>query len=551
MAVVQISRIQVRRGKANSGTGIPQLASGELAWAIDNQQLYIGNGSVAEGSPAVGNTKILTENDLTAQGNILNLIQHIYKSNDPSMQTGPNSNEPVTRYLQDRLDDRVTTTDFGTIGNGIADDTAALQRAIDQLFLNPATVGTTESRVVLELPAGTFKVTETIYIPSYTTLIGAGIGSSVISFTGTGPVFQFINDTSTIGNPSNISSTLPETNEPRNIVIKEMTIITNTDDQVGMQLDAVVDSVFENISIEGNWGEIPNEGSKGIAFDVFGLSICNRNKFRNITIRGFTYAVYAKKDIARNEFRACYITDVQRGFDFGRDINGSSVGEVTGPIENLLESCYFENVKQQAVYIENGQGNSINNCRMQDVGNDGGDYLATQYPQVYFGVEGNYVAGLQSDRINRLSDGPATVPYIPEATGKVEYNSYGTRSLSLTQITGSGLAFRLPLATDYLGIVVDQIVYNIKYVYRSTSANYTRQGTLIVTVDSETKAVQLTDEYNHTGDSLGETALTFTAKLLDLVGNNVTVSTDPVTLGIKYSNSYDSGVLTYSYSSIS
>ena len=34
MAVVQISKIQVRRGKKNT-TGMPQLASGELAWAID------------------------------------------------------------------------------------------------------------------------------------------------------------------------------------------------------------------------------------------------------------------------------------------------------------------------------------------------------------------------------------------------------------------------------------------------------------------------------------------------------------------------------------
>jgi len=61
MAVVQISRIQIRLGKSLSGTGLPQLASGELAWSLDTQELYIGNGSVAEGSPAVGNTKILTE----------------------------------------------------------------------------------------------------------------------------------------------------------------------------------------------------------------------------------------------------------------------------------------------------------------------------------------------------------------------------------------------------------------------------------------------------------------------------------------------------------
>ena len=60
MAVVQISRIQNRRGKKFSQTGFPQLASGELGWAIDTQELYIGNGSVSEGAPAVVNTKLIT-----------------------------------------------------------------------------------------------------------------------------------------------------------------------------------------------------------------------------------------------------------------------------------------------------------------------------------------------------------------------------------------------------------------------------------------------------------------------------------------------------------
>ena len=63
MAVIQISKIQVRRGQKNSGIGVPQLSSAEFAWAVDSQELFIGNGSVAEGAPAVGNTKILTEHD--------------------------------------------------------------------------------------------------------------------------------------------------------------------------------------------------------------------------------------------------------------------------------------------------------------------------------------------------------------------------------------------------------------------------------------------------------------------------------------------------------
>ena len=82
MAVVQISRIQIRRGRKNSGSGIPQLAGGELGWAVDSQELYIGNGSVSEGSPAVGNTKVLTEND-----NLFTLAdQYTYK--DGTIQTG-------------------------------------------------------------------------------------------------------------------------------------------------------------------------------------------------------------------------------------------------------------------------------------------------------------------------------------------------------------------------------------------------------------------------------------------------------------------------------
>ena len=45
MPIVQISRIQHRRGKA---TDLPQLAAGELGWSVDDQKLYIGNGTVAD-----------------------------------------------------------------------------------------------------------------------------------------------------------------------------------------------------------------------------------------------------------------------------------------------------------------------------------------------------------------------------------------------------------------------------------------------------------------------------------------------------------------------
>jgi len=57
MAVIQISKIQVRRGYQED---IPQLASGELGWSIDERRLFIGNGTLTEGAPEIGITEVLT-----------------------------------------------------------------------------------------------------------------------------------------------------------------------------------------------------------------------------------------------------------------------------------------------------------------------------------------------------------------------------------------------------------------------------------------------------------------------------------------------------------
>ena len=169
MAVVQISKIQVRRGKKNT-TGMPQLASGELAWAIDTQELYIGNGAVGEGAPAVGNTKVLTEND-----NIIDLLeQYSYKPTDTTVSTGLPG--PTERSLQARLDEgAVNASSFGISGaDSDIDQTELIQNAIWSLY-DPST-SPTANRVALEFDPGTYTVTGTLYIPSNVNLVGSGLG---------------------------------------------------------------------------------------------------------------------------------------------------------------------------------------------------------------------------------------------------------------------------------------------------------------------------------------------------------------------------------------
>ena len=58
MAVIQISRIQHRRGLQSD---LPNLASAELGWSVDTRKLYIGNGTTEEGAPSLGKTEILTQ----------------------------------------------------------------------------------------------------------------------------------------------------------------------------------------------------------------------------------------------------------------------------------------------------------------------------------------------------------------------------------------------------------------------------------------------------------------------------------------------------------
>jgi len=633
MAVVQISRIQIRRGKAQEGTGLPQLASGEMAWAIDTQELYIGNGAVSEGAPAVGNTKLLTENDLSAKGNLLALLQYVYKVNDPSIITGIDVNNPVSRSIQDRMDDRVSTIEFGVIGNGTTDDTTALQRAINEVFLNPNGKASAQSnsgtsaRVPLEIPAGVFLTKKPLYVPSYATLLGAGDDKTIIYYnpvstitgtttnnsatiitatadtvmigatitgtnipagatvtgasngvsltispvatgtaTGTsltvtlsGPAIRFINDTSSAGNPSSIGSTLG-TNQPRNIYIKGLTIHTPTGQNPCLQLDAVRDSLFENIKLEGDYDVLgtPNILATGIRMNaVSSLVTCENNIFKNVRFSKFYYAVYAKQDILNNTFDKCRLDNVRQGFALGLTADGTTTGQQFGPRETLISNTKFYNVKQQAVFVNRGTSNSVKSCKFYNVGANGSGYTGAIYPEVFFNTRGNSVNDNYSDR-SVLGVGTLSTPYVPELAGRGNYNSFSTRNISIAATVSPTFAFRLPCPTDFGGAATGVISYTINYSYVSSNNSFSRRGTITVSADITHARVQLSDEYDFAGIDSANTIsllLNFKASYLDQVGVAYlgSVGQVPSSIVINYENNLagDVGTFDYYYTAIS
>jgi len=565
MAVIQISRIQVRRGQKQV-TGMPQLASGEIAWAIDTQELYIGNGSVFEGSPGVGNTKILTQNDLTIQGNLLNLLQHIYRASDPTIQTGSTANNPTSRSVQDRLDDHVSVLDFGAKGDGVTNDTAAIQRAVNQLFFNNSAPAygdnylsansadwnneSVMARKILEIPAGKYVITGTIYIPSYATIVGAGADKTILQFSNAGTAIMFINDQY----PS--QTTLAFTNQARFIAMGGMTVYTNTTNQIALEMNNVRDSLFTDLILRGSWTNGDTANSIGIKLSAFSeLITCERNLFKNVTAHGFARGVYSAKDISNNTFQDGYMRNVLQGFSLGFGMIGGSgqlVGERYGPRKTTIQNYRFEDVKKQALYIGLGTDNVIKDCQLSNVGQGGGGIVNTQYPQIYFKVNGNAAESNSSDRWAGLSNSANIgVQYVPEVSGWGTEQTFGSKRVD---IGAAGMAFRLPVTTDSEGAPQGSITYLVEYIYQSRVNGFTRRGLLTISANIDQKRIQLSDDYDFAGasDPSGDVAiaLDFSTRFLNSAGVTTTVA--PYSIAVDYVNALggDTGYLTFTYKAI-
>tara|TARA_R110000796_G_scaffold182575_1_gene299094 strand:+ start:8451 stop:9821 length:1371 start_codon:yes stop_codon:yes gene_type:complete len=178
MAVTQISRIQHRRGLNQD---LPQLAGAELGWSVDTRKLYIGNGTVAEGAPATGITEVLTQyTDLAAL-----IGSYTFKGNvtEYTVETGSSILNPTVRSFQQKFDDFVNIRDFGAVGDGVADDTASIRRAIEQIYKESENNFDTRTRRTIYIPAGTYITSNVISIPPNTSLQGDGPSSSTIKLT--------------------------------------------------------------------------------------------------------------------------------------------------------------------------------------------------------------------------------------------------------------------------------------------------------------------------------------------------------------------------------
>ena len=509
MAVIQLSRIQVRRGQANQGTGLPQLAGGEFGWAIDTQELYIGNGSLTEGAPRIGNTKVLTQHD-----NIFALADaYSYKAEAGYIQTGSSASSPTNRSLQDRLDDQVSIKHFGLTGDpaiAVGDD---FQRAIDQLFINDASKGEPSSRVVLFVDAGIYNIDRTIYLPPFVHLVGAGVESTIIRYTGTGTVFQTVNETSTPGNPAldevATDSATTFNNQPRFIHMSNMTIEQTDVNGIGLHLSSCVNSLFENIKFIGVWaignalpiinqGELPP--STGILLDSLSTVVrSNNNKFENCVVSNFAYGVGGNQKITHNHFDSCEFFELGKGVYFGAQMNGTE--EI--PMHNLIHNSNFHDIHSEGIDITRGQYNQSQNNTFTLCGNAGSSEYYSLYPVINSDMTGNESVDDYFSRtvaLNAEFVTPST--YVAEVKG------------NLNQVMGYTQAITIPPSSQPTNIVrfpaEQNQSYEIEYYMYNYSYDLQRTGKLVISCDKTgLDKVYISDAYDQIGDESYESEDTY------------------------------------------
>jgi hypothetical protein len=527
MAVIEIAKIQVRRGQENQ-TGVPQLAGGEFAWAADTEKLYIGL-KIEDGGSRDANVRVLTETDyrelqnLFAAGNFAGYTETGYVYRSGTNITAPDGfTEEFERTIQQKLDDFVNVLDFGAVGDGVSDDSAAIQRAVDRIFLgtlvddgngNYLTVPTTSK--TLYFPVGTYKLMETIYIPRNTTLIGEGIDKTYILQTSSlKHAFQTC-DADSVGGTTGyitfdtVDNTISSAGRPRNIRIENMTIqyaqtlIGEVSDQALslVSLDCAPNSTISNVKFVGSHVINDNTTSDYAGVDLRGFSEISSEgvSIHNCEFNGLYLGIKSNYDVPRTHINNSLFLSCVRGISFNDPKDG--IADV-GPSRALIENNTFQNIELEAIHVGTTDyltfHTSQNNKFLNNIGAGNAASVTGTAIIKFLGGENISV----NDHFYRFYEEQqnfgSTTPFYPMIFGRSTIDSASVRALTLNSTGVNTDVIKLPITGFAQGI---ELKYSLSTPTLGGDSAIDRMGVLSISVrQGADPAIVITDNYTYTSN---------------------------------------------------
>jgi len=547
MAVVEIAKIQVRRGAENQ-TGVPQLDGGEFAWAADTEHLYIGLKRIDGGSRDT-NIRVLTENDVKSLFNIvttglLNTVtNYIWESDSAvTITTSTSINnayfQQVQRSVQNKLDDFVNVADFGVYPSTNAapvDCSAALQMVIDHLYLDTDslstathwdTSGTLKYNKKLHFNSGVYKVGQTILLPRKAVLMGEGIDKTIIENITTGSgIFQTVDYVGRRSNPLNWGKFDPTTNsastnitgvgQPNSIQIENMTLRYSTSTGLAphlslISLDCVSGGSIRNVKLQGrqaSWLVVEGNVPTGIDLRGYNALTTENILIDNCEFNGLYYGVKSNYDtnhviIQNNNFIAS---------SYGIALStATNLLSTIGPNYYIATNNKFQSIERQAIFIGTNTNNVSHNFISENnsyinVGNtNGGTELVGVAPVIIFCTNGNASINdyFERQRFHNLNYNTSTIYYpLIQGNAVIDSKTISTASITTSSFIGgvvgttsTGL-LRLPITGDIQTI-------DLKYaVVGSNIPSATKVGNLTINVrpGNPPVSITLTDNYDVIG----------------------------------------------------
>lgn len=459
MAIVQISQITNRKGLQ---IDLPQLAGAELGWSIDERRLFIGNGTLADGAPTVGNTEILTEfSDILS-------FQTTYTYSGIAAagyaaQTGPTVNTPVSQSLQSWLDQWASVKDFGAVGDGVTDDTDAINRALYQLYcreVNP------QIRRALFFPAGVYLVNQIIDIPTYATLYGEGPDNSVIQMASgdDSALRAYVARTADSLQQTGANIGANGATPPKYITIDNLGFRTVEENYGDVFLiEDATDCTFTNVNFMGPMTQsnltTDSVNMSGVRFASTSALICSNITFNRCEFIGTTFGIATNAGaqgvtVSNGKFDTLYQGIV---LGTGTLTNGGPNGFRI--VHNFFNNIYAEGIDIGAVEL-NATGYNI----FYDVGNHFNGTLSPATSVIKIANENNISVG---DLFERSDDYATVYPRIDLGTT----GSIGFVNGKLIQL-GPNVLETEPI-TLLLNDTADETFYTFDAtLYRSVSINY-------------------------------------------------------------------------------
>lgn len=501
MAIYQISQIQQRAGLQ---IDLPQLAGAQLGWSYDTRQLWIGNGTLEEGAPVVGNTEILTEfSDILALPS-----SYTFKGT----AAGYTAQGTVPLSLQDWMDQWVSIKDFGATGDGVTDDTNAINTALYQIY---CVQGNVQSRRAIYFPAGVYKVSSTINIPPYARLYGEGIGASIIQMIanpsfGTTAVAQTADSNMQTGLNIGALGAIP----PTDICITNMSFASLSNSIDIFRLNSTNGAAFTQVSFIGplTQDELTSASYSTAAIRLlsngtFGGFITKNFAFINCETTGTTWAGTSASISGGTDYPS--IDGLFDSMVFGTHYQGIVLGTgsavvANGPTGIRVCNSIFKSIYAEGIIFGKCQLNATGYNIFYDVGNHFNGFTAPETYNLVIQSSNNlsigdlfartdayaqeYIPGQSWPRVN--IDNSISIAF--DGTDRILLGNYSI---------GSG--YRAPLLNNqpvYLPVINEQgnpvniytentVSFKIEYsIIRDTSF---RTGSIMVAADSGSRTSAL------------------------------------------------------------